>query len=358
MPFIKALPTRPAALMVVLALSVAGAGAQTVVKPPKNRYTPQQDVELGREAAAEVRKQYPIISDERITSYLSRLGERLVAAAPPELNEKVYQVLLHAGELERDQRVRTARRADVRAPGHVRRGGGRGRSRRRDGTRALARVAAAWDGQRVEGAEPVAATRPARWRRWRRGRRRISRRRDRAGQPVRARHPAAEVQPRVQKQADLLGAQIMARAGYDPRQLARMFETIERESKSSGGSGPQWMSSHPNPGNRTVYITREAEMLTLGTPADQSGFQPIKAAFAAMPPAKSMAEVERGRGGSGGGQQGTQSVGTPGQPVPPPASQYRTMNGGRIFKPTSRRTGPVCRRTAQSRLSRRTATDR
>src|SRR5688572_33313775 len=48
-----------------------------------------------------------------------------------------------------------------------------------------------------------------------------------------------------EKQADLLGAQIMARAGYDPRSLARMFETIERESKTSGGTGPQWMSSHP-----------------------------------------------------------------------------------------------------------------
>src|SRR5205085_719651 len=49
-----------------------------------------------------------------------------------------------------------------------------------------------------------------------------------------------------EKQADLLGAQIMARAGYNPRDLAHMFETIERESKSSGSSGPQWMSSHPN----------------------------------------------------------------------------------------------------------------
>ena len=31
-----------------------------------------------------------------------------------------------------------------------------------------------------------------------------------------------------EKQADLLGAQIMARAGYDPRALAHMFETIEQ----------------------------------------------------------------------------------------------------------------------------------
>jgi predicted Zn-dependent protease len=54
-----------------------------------------------------------------------------------------------------------------------------------------------------------------------------------------------------EKQADLLGTQIMARAGYDPRALAHMFETIARETQASGGSGPQWMSSHPNPGNRT-----------------------------------------------------------------------------------------------------------
>ena len=73
-----------------------------------------------------------------------------------------------------------------------------------------------------------------------------------------------------EKQADLLGAQIMARAGYDPRALARMFETIERESKSSGGSGPQWMSSHPNPGNRTQYITKEAELLTIASAADDT----------------------------------------------------------------------------------------
>ena len=62
-----------------------------------------------------------------------------------------------------------------------------------------------------------------------------------------------------EKQADLLGAQIMARAGYDPRALARMFETIQREAQTSGGGGPQWLSSHPDPGNRTQYITQEAE---------------------------------------------------------------------------------------------------
>src|SRR5689334_17407392 len=82
---------RVPALFVALALSVAPLTAQTQIKLPKNNYTPKQDVELGKQAAAEVRKQYPVIQDERITRYLSTLGDRLVAAAPAELKESVYE---------------------------------------------------------------------------------------------------------------------------------------------------------------------------------------------------------------------------------------------------------------------------
>ena len=82
---------RATVLAMVLSMSAASVFAQTVVKPPKNKYTPKQDVELGREAAAEVRKEYPIIKDERIARYLGKLGDRLVAAAPAELKESVYE---------------------------------------------------------------------------------------------------------------------------------------------------------------------------------------------------------------------------------------------------------------------------
>lgn len=44
--------------------------AQTVLKLPKNKYTPEQDVKVGLEAAAEVRKQDPLIQDERIAKYV------------------------------------------------------------------------------------------------------------------------------------------------------------------------------------------------------------------------------------------------------------------------------------------------
>ena len=124
----------------------------------------------------------------------------------------------------------------------------------------------------------------------------------------------------------------MARAGYDPRALAHMFQTIESESKASGGSGnPQWMSSHPNPGNRTQYINKEADTLTVASAADMSQFEPIKSSFSSLPAAKTMAEVEKGGAGGSGGET-NQSVGTPGQPVPAPSADFRQINGGKIFQ--------------------------
>src|SRR5919112_3474971 len=56
-------------------------------------------------------------------------------------------------------------------------------------------------------------------------------------------------------QSDILGSQIMARAGYDPRDLANMFRTIAQQ---GGSGGPEWLSSHPNPGNREQRIMQEA----------------------------------------------------------------------------------------------------
>jgi hypothetical protein len=136
-----------------------------------------------------------------------------------------------------------------------------------------------------------------------------------------------------EKQADLLGAQIMARAGYDPRALAHMFETIAGEASKGGGGAPQWMSSHPDPGNRTQYITKEAGTLTIAARADDSQFEPMKAVFASLPPAKSMSELARKNGGSDeSGGDLSQSVGTPGQPVPAPATEDRTLSGGGVFQ--------------------------
>ncbi len=323
-------PTRAAALVVVLSMLAPGVMAQTPVKLPKNRYTPQQDVELGRQAAAEVRGQYPVIKDERIARYLGRLGDRLVAAAPPELKEPVFEYsftpvnlkeinafALPGGPMFVNRGMFDAAAAEGEVVGvmahelsHVLlRHGTANASKAQNPWLQLGQIAGVVGGAVVGGAAGSAIAQ---------------------GSQFGLGTVLLKYSRDFEKQADLLGAQIMARAGYDPRALARMFETIERDSKGSGGGSPQWLSSHPNPGNRTAYITKEAEMLTIASAADEREFAPIKTAFASLPAATSMSEPARANNPSGG--EAPESVGTVGQPVPAPSSQYRTISGGKIFQ--------------------------
>jgi hypothetical protein len=50
-----------------------------------------------------------------------------------------------------------------------------------------------------------------------------------------------------------------------------------------------------------------------------------------LPPAKTEADLARGARG-GGNSETTQSVGTPGQPVPAPSSQFKSISGGKVFQ--------------------------
>jgi predicted Zn-dependent protease len=55
-------------------------------------------------------------------------------------------------------------------------------------------------------------------------------------------------------QADSVGAIIMYKAGYNPKALADFFTMLEKE---SSGGGPQFLQSHPNPGNREAAIAKQ-----------------------------------------------------------------------------------------------------
>ena len=53
-------------------------------------------------------------------------------------------------------------------------------------------------------------------------------------------------------QADTMGVRMMAAAGYDPRAMIEVMRILE---SASGGSGqPEFMSTHPDPGNRRQVI--------------------------------------------------------------------------------------------------------
>jgi Zn-dependent protease with chaperone function len=54
-------------------------------------------------------------------------------------------------------------------------------------------------------------------------------------------------------QADSVGAIIMYKAGYNPMELANFFEVLAKQ----GGAPPQFLSDHPNPGNRSAAIAKE-----------------------------------------------------------------------------------------------------
>ena len=303
--------------------------AQTKITPPKNKYTPEQDVQLGREAAAEVRKQYPVISDSALSGYLDRLGKRLVSAAPPDLNNPVFEYsftpvnlkeinafALPGGPMFVNRGMFEAAAGEGEVVGvmahelsHVLLRHGTANATKAQGFQ-LGQLAGAIAGAVVGGGWGQVIS---------------------EGSQFGLGAALLKYSREYEKQADLLGAQIMARAGYDPRDLGRMFETIQKEAR---GGAPQWLSSHPDPGNRSAYIAKEAAMLQIAPrESHPAEFQQARGLFASLPPGKvdgrARARLERRR--RLGASRRNASVGRVGDPVPPPSSQFRTVQGGNLF---------------------------
>ncbi len=73
-----------------------------------------------------------------------------------------------------------------------------------------------------------------------------------------------------EQQADLEGVQILYDSGYDPRGMPQFFEVLQAK---YGAGSAQFLSDHPNPGNRVQYVNARIEQLpprtanTRSTPA-------------------------------------------------------------------------------------------
>jgi beta-barrel assembly-enhancing protease len=61
--------------------------------------------------------------------------------------------------------------------------------------------------------------------------------------------------------ADVAGARMMARAGYDPMDMARFFEKLRAKAGRDPGKVERFLSSHPAPAERTARIRQEARRL-------------------------------------------------------------------------------------------------
>lgn len=71
-------------------------------------------------------------------------------------------------------------------------------------------------------------------------------------------------------ESDALGIRFMSEAGYDPRALIGVMEILEKA--SGGGRGaPEWLQTHPDPGNRREAIKQEiAAKFPQGIPSELS----------------------------------------------------------------------------------------
>jgi hypothetical protein len=126
-------------------------------------------------------------------------------------------------------------------------------------------------------------------------------------------------------EADILGAQIMARAGYDPMDLANMFQTIQQQ---GGGSSGGFLSSHPSPANRYARIQQEARLLRIENPIRNSqDFSRVQARLRSMGTAPTMAEIARtGNRYPTGENTGNYPSQPPRGRVEYPSNQYRTYS--------------------------------
>ncbi len=257
---------RQLVLAVVATLSIPlAADAQTRIDPHTNRFSPAQDVELGRRAAAEVRQELPIIRDGRTQDYVEGIGERLVSAIPARLRQPGFRYsfevvdrkdinafALPGGPIFVNRGMLDAARSNGEVAGviahelsHVvlRHGTAQATKGQKFQIGALAgQVIGSLIGGRTGS---IVAN----------------------GSQIGLGTYFLKYSREYEREADLLGAQIMARAGYDPREMANMFQTIAQR---GGNGGPEWLSDHPSPGNRYEAINREAALLRASNNAQYS----------------------------------------------------------------------------------------
>ena len=262
-------------------LSAGALRGQTVVTPPDDKYTPAQDVELGRQAAVEVEQQLPMLRDEVVTPFVASIGQRLVQFIPEELRHPEFRYSFQVVNVREINAF-----ALPGGPMYVNRG----------------MIAQAHTQGEVAGVMAHELSHVA----LRHGTAQASKATKYeigtllgavVGSIIGGNVGSAVAQGsqfglgaaflrfsrEFERQADLLGSHIMAAAGYDPREMASMFETIE---KQAGSGGPQWLSDHPDPGDRYASITREADLLEVQNPVrDTHAFTNAQARLRQMAPA-------------------------------------------------------------------------
>lgn len=240
-----------AAVFTATALWAAVAG---VTFPPPHStifMSRDQDVALGHEAAQQARKQYPVVADsDPVAQYVRRLGQSMVQYVPEPrfeyefhlVNQKEINafalpggpVFVNLGTVQAADNEAQLAGVIAHEMGHVyMRHGAELASNQMKAQLGLsvlgALVGRGMGGQLAQLGAQLVAT----------------------GALLRNSRSA-------ESEADAVGARITYLAGYNPQAMADFFHKLEAE---GGARGPQFLSDHPNPGNRALAISQWTKTL-------------------------------------------------------------------------------------------------
>lgn len=251
---------------VLLLFIAAAAQGANYYKPGWNLYSPQQDIQIGQQAAAQMSRQLPMLHNAAAARYLTDLGEKLATHMPgPKfpynfhlVNQKeINAFALPGGPIFVNVGAVCAARNEAQLAGVV------GHEESHVALRHSTSMASKKDIVSVplgilggifnSGAGQLATL----------------------GTQMVVGSVFLKYSRDMESQADALGAQVMSAAGYDPRAMAQFFETLEAQ---GGSTTVQFLSDHPNPGNRRAAIEKEIPTLGPHPPyqADSAAFERTK----------------------------------------------------------------------------------
>ncbi len=241
-----------------------------------NMFSAQEEVQAGQQSAGQVAKQLPVLPDsDPVSIYVQRLGQQLAAHAPGEkwpytfhvVNQKEINafalpggpVFVNLGTIQAADNEAELAGVMAHEISHV---------VQRHGTRAASKQMAAQlplailGGVMGQGALSQMAQ---------------------MGLSFGVGSYFLTNSRRSESEADLLGTDIMYDTGFNPRAMADFFEKIQQE---GGTRGPQFLSDHPDPGNRAQAVAAEVATLPRKTAyrSDSAEFRDIKQRVSGMRP--------------------------------------------------------------------------
>src|SRR6266571_6222163 len=272
----RSLGSRLMALMLAMCIS-APPLLQARVEPSHgfDMFSPQEEVQAGQQASAQASKQLPLLPDsDPVVKYVQRLGAQLAAHAPGEkwpysfhvVNQKEINafalpggpVYVNLGTIQAADNEAELAGVITHEISHV---------VQRHGTRAASKQMAAQLPLAILGSVLGGG---------------LGGQLAQLGISFGVGSYFLKNSRKAESEADLVGTDIMYDTGYDPHQMAAFFQKLEKE---GGARGPQFLSDHPNPGNRVQAVSKEVTTLP-PKPfiSDSPEFQSVKQTAMGMKP--------------------------------------------------------------------------